>query len=215
MSAAGERAGGLRAVAVAACVARPWANGGGTSRDLALGAAPAAAPASSFDWRLSLADIDRDGPFSALPGVDRVFAPVEGGVTLAFDGSGARRVDDGGEPLAFDGGLAPHAWLVDGRPARALNLMCSRGRRAGAMRRVALADGAAPDADWSRDAVPGGAAVRAWFVQSGRVFADGRAHEAGTLLVADETSPAATPAPRALGPARVVEVAIGARRGAS
>jgi environmental stress-induced protein Ves len=69
----------MRLIRSADCALLPWVNGGGVTRDLACGM-PAATDlppgGPSFDWRLSLTDIDRDGPFSTLAGVDRVFAPV-------------------------------------------------------------------------------------------------------------------------------------------
>jgi len=73
----------VRLIAAADCAPAPWLNGGGLTRDLVL--APACTPGGPrFDWRLSLADIDRDGPFSPLPGIDRVFALIDGRLTLAF-----------------------------------------------------------------------------------------------------------------------------------
>ena len=59
-----------------------WRNGAGVTRELL--ARPSAA-----DWRVrvSVADIDRDGPFSAYPGVERWFTVLKGtGVDLAIDG---------------------------------------------------------------------------------------------------------------------------------
>lgn len=114
-----------------------WRNGGGRTRELL-------AWPGSADWalRISVADIERDGPFSAFPGVDRWFAVIDGeGVALQFGGreQACRRGDD---VLRFDGAQAPVCRLLDGA-TRDLNLMLSRGR--GAMRR-ALRDEAAPTA---------------------------------------------------------------------
>jgi environmental stress-induced protein Ves len=212
----------VRIVVAADCVPQPWANGGGSTRDLALEPRPPGARADgpAFEWRLSLADIDRDGAFSWLPGVDRVFAPVEGAVALAFDvrvgdadaDGDADPFDDAdapcdaeGPPLAFAGEAAPAARRVGAVRCRALNLMLARGRRAGAMRRVALADGVALDPHWSRRASAQGAAVRACWLQRGRLAVGEQVLEAGVLLVL-ETDDAA---PRALGAALLLEVAIG------
>ena len=54
-------------------VAARWRNGGGRTRELL--AWPDAA-----DWkvRVSVADVESDGPFSAFPGVQRWFAVLEG-----------------------------------------------------------------------------------------------------------------------------------------
>jgi uncharacterized protein len=106
-----------------------WRNGGGRTRELL--ARPAGA-----DWKLrvSLADIDADGPFSAFPGVQRWFAVVQGaGVVLRF-AHGERTVRAGDAPLCFDGADAPGCTLTAG-PTRDLNLMV-RGGGAGAMRTV-------------------------------------------------------------------------------
>jgi environmental stress-induced protein Ves len=220
----------MRVVVGADCAPQPWANGGGTTRDLALEprSPGTTADGPAFDWRLSLADIDRDGVFSRLPGVDRVFAPVEGAVALVFearggDGDGDADADADadafahadadahaardaeGPPLAFAGEAAPEARRVGAVRCRALNLMLARGRRAGAMRRVALADGAVLDPDWSRRASTQGAAVRACWLQRGRITVGEQVLEAGLLLVLESDDAA----PRALGAALLLEVAIG------
>jgi environmental stress-induced protein Ves len=207
----------MRIVVAADCAPQPWANGGGTTRDLALEPLPPGARADgpAFDWRLSLADIDRDGAFSRLPGIDRVFASIEGTVVLAFDAPGADAdadadaappaCDPEGPALAFAGEAAPVARRLGGVCCRALNLMLARGRRAGSMRRVALADGAVLDPHWSRHASARGAAVRACWLQRGRLAVGEQMLEAGMLLVleADDAPP------RALGAALLLEAAIG------
>ncbi|KNZ31207.1 MAG: hypothetical protein AD742_18590 [Methylibium sp. NZG] len=105
-----------------------WRNGGGRTRELLT------LPAGT-DWKLrvSLADIDADGPFSAFAGVERRFAVVQGaGVRLTFN-EGERTLRPGDAPLRFDGAEAPHCTLVNG-PTRDLNLMLRGG--AGTMRAV-------------------------------------------------------------------------------
>ena len=39
---------------------------------------PAGAPLAAFDWRVSVADVAADGPFSRFPGVDRVLVLIAG-----------------------------------------------------------------------------------------------------------------------------------------
>ncbi len=95
----------------ASLAAVPWANRGGVTRVIA--DRPGA-------FRLSLATIAADGPFSRLPGLWRHFALVAGRVVLT--GDLAHRLDDGSRPIAFDGARAVHAVLAGG-PALALNLM--------------------------------------------------------------------------------------------
>ena len=100
---------------------QPWRNGGGRTRELL-------AWPSADDWqlRISVADIEADGPFSAFPGVQRWFAVIEGaGVRLQF-ADGERRVERGDAPLCFDGGAAPACRLIAG-PTRDLNLMLRAG----------------------------------------------------------------------------------------
>lgn len=82
-----------------------WKNGGGTTRELL-------AWPHAHDWalRISVARVERDGPFSAFPGVHRWMAVIEGEGLRLFDWP--QRVGD--EPLRFDGGLAPDAELVKG-----------------------------------------------------------------------------------------------------
>ena len=59
---------------------QPWKNGSGHTRELL------AWPGSEgWQLRISVADIDADGPFSAWPGVERWLAVIEGtGVDLQF-----------------------------------------------------------------------------------------------------------------------------------
>jgi hypothetical protein len=100
---------------------QPWRNGGGQTRELL-------AWPEAEDWRLriSLADIEQDGPFSAFPGITRWFTVVEGpGVVLRF---GAREVmlGPGSDPVRFDGADAPGCSLIGG-PTRDLNLMVRDG----------------------------------------------------------------------------------------
>lgn len=96
---------------------QPWRNGGGRTRELF-------AWPSRQDWhvRVSLADIEADGPFSAFAGVRRWFAVIEGaGVVLDFAGR-EQRMTRRDAPLDFDGAAAPGCRLIDG-PTRDLNLM--------------------------------------------------------------------------------------------
>ncbi|MFO7483937.1 HutD family protein, partial [Oceanibaculum nanhaiense] len=60
----------------------PWKNGQGTTTEIVV--APAGAGLEDFDWRLSIARMEADAPFSAFPGIVRTLAIVEGaGLTLA------------------------------------------------------------------------------------------------------------------------------------
>jgi environmental stress-induced protein Ves len=100
-----------------------WKNGGGATRELLVW--PPGAAADGWSLRLSIATIDRDGPFSPFDGIQRHFAVVEGaGVALAW-GSGTRWVCRGDRPVVFDGANAPHARLLAGT-TQDINLMLRR-----------------------------------------------------------------------------------------
>ncbi len=99
-----------------------WRNRSGQTRELL--AWPGAA-----DWklRISVADIEADGPFSAFDGVQRWFAVISGaGVRLRF-ADAERSLRPGDAPLCFDGAAAPGCRLIDG-PTRDLNLMARDGK---------------------------------------------------------------------------------------
>ncbi|MBS0193963.1 MAG: HutD family protein [Proteobacteria bacterium] len=71
-----------------------WRNGGGWTREIASGRMPVESVATSmptgdWDWRLSIAEIERDGPFSEFAGCDRVLVLLSGnGMRLNFTGTG-------------------------------------------------------------------------------------------------------------------------------
>lgn len=113
-----------------------WKNNGGWTRELL------AWPHLS-DWliRISVADIEADGPFSAFPGIDRWFAVLQGDGVRLLDQS----LRPGDAPLAFMGELAPDCRLLGGM-TRDFNLMH---RRAHGRIHVSPADAALrPDARW-------------------------------------------------------------------
>lgn len=123
-------------IELAATAPQPWRNGGGVTRELL-----AWPPGTGSDWqlRVSVADIERDGPFSPYPGVQRCFAVLEGvGVVLAF-ADRELTLTTGSEPLTFDGADAPDCRLMAG-PTRDLNLMV-RGGAGRATMRTAAGDG--------------------------------------------------------------------------
>lgn len=95
----------------------PWKNGGGTTRDLLVWPDD-----NGWQLRISVAEIERDGPFSDFSGVERWFAVLHGaGVALQMGGE-LYEIRRGAPPLQFDGGLAPMCTLLDG-PTSDINLM--------------------------------------------------------------------------------------------
>lgn len=120
----------------------PWRNGGGTTRELVVFPVR-----EHWHWRLSVADIEHDGPFSCFDGVRRWFVVLSGaGVTLDINGVGHGLTAES-PPLAFDGSSQTHCRLAAG-PTRDFNLMINQGR--GLMERV---DGAVAKAVCSGGAV--------------------------------------------------------------
>ena len=111
----------MRVIRHASLAPARWKNGGGSTTTIAV--EPAHASLDDFDWRVSIATIDRDGPFSLFPGIDRSLALVEG-AGLELDIAG-RRVVLGEDPLSFEGELAVSATLRDGSTTD-LNVMTRR-----------------------------------------------------------------------------------------
>lgn len=54
----------------------PWKNGGGSTTEVDVW--PAGASLETFDWRLSMARIEADGPFSSFAGIDRTLTLLDG-----------------------------------------------------------------------------------------------------------------------------------------
>lgn len=125
----------------------PWRNGGGLTRVIAVGRprAPGATAAGEWDWRLSLAEIARAGPFSALPGVARQLMLVDGGPLLLRVGGRAARLQAVGDTLRFLGTDCVEADPGD-TPVRVLNLMWRQTLPGGKLELVDLACGTPPPA---------------------------------------------------------------------
>lgn len=98
-----------------------WKNGGGWTTEL--GIEPAGVDLNGdFDWRVSLADIESDGPFSLFPGVERDLFLLEGaGMLLDIDGV-AQRIDQPLQRVHFAGEARVDCRLIDG-PTRDFNVM--------------------------------------------------------------------------------------------
>jgi uncharacterized protein len=103
---------------------QPWKNGAGLTREIAFGGASS----SSFDWRISLAEVERDAPFSAFAGVDRCIVLLRGaGMQLrSSDGAILHALTTPLAPFRFPGDVALDAALVDG-PSSDFNVMTRRG----------------------------------------------------------------------------------------
>jgi uncharacterized protein len=101
----------------------PWKNGGGLTQEIVC--VPVGAGLGDFDWRVSVAQVKCDGPFSIFQGIDRVIVLLNGkGMRLA----GSIHQHELTEPLlphAFAGEIPISCTLVDG-PTIDLNVMTRR-----------------------------------------------------------------------------------------
>lgn len=78
----------------------PWPNGAGSTKQVAI--SPPGATTANFDWRVSIATIDSESPFSRFDGVDRWLMPLgPNGMTLRVEGETTRLASR--EAFAFSG----------------------------------------------------------------------------------------------------------------
>lgn len=96
-------------------IKQAWANGQGHTLEIASGP-----DANDKRWRLSIAHIQHAAPFSALPGVQRDFVPLDAPIRLHFADSTRALLRL--QVTHFDGAEPPRCELPDG-PTRAFNLM--------------------------------------------------------------------------------------------
>ncbi|OCP07946.1 MULTISPECIES: HutD family protein [unclassified Ensifer] len=114
----------------------PWKNGGGETVEIAV--FPEKASLGDFDWRVSMATVASDGPFSSFPGIDRTLSILQGkGMRLSIEGRAPVVMTGEAAPLPFPADVATSATLVDG-PIVDLNVMTRRGRLAHTVRRLAI-----------------------------------------------------------------------------
>jgi uncharacterized protein len=116
----------------------PWKNGGGETAEIAV--FPHGAGLEDFGWRLSMARVAADGPFSSFPGIERTLTVLEGeGMRLTVDGV-EHLLTPESAPLRFPGDAPASAALLGG-VVTDLNVMTRRGAFCHEVRRVALAAG--------------------------------------------------------------------------
>ena len=103
---------------------QPWKNGAGLTREIAFGGTSS----PSFDWRISLAEVERDAPFSAFAGVDRCIVLLRGAGMRLRSAAGAieppidHALTTPLAPFRFPGEVALDASLAGG-PSRDFNVM--------------------------------------------------------------------------------------------
>ncbi|MBY2946945.1 HutD family protein [Rhizobium leguminosarum] len=102
----------------------PWKNGKGETVEIAV--FPPGASINDFDWRISMATVAEDGPFSIFPGIDRTLAILDGnGMLLDVAGSKPVLLTTASNPLAFAADIPVAARLEDGAITD-LNVMTRR-----------------------------------------------------------------------------------------
>ena len=100
-----------------------WKNDGGWTTEIARAIEPGS---DDFRWRVSIAEIERDGPFSAFPGIERALLLLEGGgIELDIDAGEPRRLRQRFEQVHFAGEAAVYCRLLAG-PTRDFNVMTRR-----------------------------------------------------------------------------------------
>jgi environmental stress-induced protein Ves len=108
----------LTHLTAAGYVRQDWKNGGGTTTEIARDA-----DRERWWWRLSIADVQRSGPFSDFTGYRRIITLLEGrGIALTFDRAPPVVLDRVYRAIAFDGGWRTECRLLDG-PVRDMNLI--------------------------------------------------------------------------------------------
>jgi environmental stress-induced protein Ves len=123
----------IRILRAADRVATPWKNGGGVTREVAVW--PPGSDLNAFDWRISIAEVRDEGPFSLFENIDRTLTILEGRMALAFTDRTVE-LDAHNAPLAFPGDV-PCFGTPLGGPVTDLNVMTKRGRCAAHVNRIA------------------------------------------------------------------------------
>lgn len=115
-------------------VSMPWKNGGGLTREIFRFPETAA----DWQWRISIAEIAADGPFSAFPGCDRELLLLSGaGMRLQFAGR-SETLQTPYDSLRFSGEETVDAFLLDG-PTLDFNAIWRRDAVAITLERRAMA----------------------------------------------------------------------------
>ncbi len=104
----------------------PWKNGRGFTDELALWPPGSSFERGDFDWRISKAAVEENGPFSPFPGFERVLVVTEGaGLVLDHGALAPRAKLEHLVPYRFSGDWPTQAELVAGRVAD-FNVLCRR-----------------------------------------------------------------------------------------
>ncbi len=112
----------LRVIRQSSFIPCPWKNGGGVTHE----AIRVPASGDPFRWRVSVAHIGASGPFSDFAAYNRKMVLLQGGgIELRFADGTQKTLQEVGDLIEFDGGLATYCELTKG-PCVDLNLMVSK-----------------------------------------------------------------------------------------
>ena len=112
-----------------------WKNGGGATSEVA--AWPVGSAMEDFSWRISIASVEQQGPFSAFNGRERILTVLAGRLQLDFaDPLETIVLDSDSDPYAFSGGAAVDGTPLDG-PVLDANLIYDPTHWRGAVTRIA------------------------------------------------------------------------------
>jgi uncharacterized protein len=115
-----------------------WKNGNGQTREVFVKWCDE--NQATWDWRISIADVARSGPFSVFPGVDRSIAVLDGrGMKLSFLSDQSVKLDQSSEPFAFSGDVDVMC-KTPGGPSTDLNVMTTRKNFRHSLRRLHLTE---------------------------------------------------------------------------
>ncbi|WP_249554587.1 HutD family protein [Shewanella sp. 10B] len=121
------------------CESSLWKNGGGSTKQLLIW--PKGADLSNFDFRISIATISSDGPFSLFNGIDRQLCILEGeGVKLHIKGNDLGQSKEivlrpNDPPFCFSGETQIESKLLDNQILD-FNVMTRRGNYTARIERI-------------------------------------------------------------------------------
>jgi environmental stress-induced protein Ves len=106
----------MKVIDIASLPPSPWRNGGGVTREIAR-----CEDDAGLIWRLSVADVGADGPFSLFPGASRILTVIEGaGLRLRHAGGVIEAAP--GVPVSFSGETPIDCTQIAG-PVRDFNVI--------------------------------------------------------------------------------------------
>jgi uncharacterized protein len=118
----------MRVIRPAEYRAMPWKNGGGVTTEICV-----SPPSGAFDWRVSIAAVNADGPFSTFAGYERHIMTLSGeGMVLDIEGRGKFTLKPL-RPFSFSGDAQVHGALLQGAVLD-FNLMVRRDFGSGTLR---------------------------------------------------------------------------------